>query len=402
MRRGHAGEAEVLAIAVGAGGDDAGAAAERLLRLAPERALESIVAGAHATRSGDTRAGLVRTAATIESASSLTFLLSELKGPWLASRLAAAWELRARGRAEALPAMLNEWESLPDSASICLDFDVGRLARFLVAHADTATIARLEATYPHRPVGARAAMVSSLDGVGSDPAAATRFERLLTIALADRERFRGLHRSTRGPSSVEPRICDQAAEVLARAFPDRCRFTAEGVEARRDRDIRTMARDQFPRFRLVLPAELEETHARRVTVDANVPREEVLLRLCESVEGPLVADAEWTARLRRFFREVRTPCRRFELTISREAGDSSPIVRLLVVVGGEVPRLPTSSWSGCEVVFVDDQALVHSTWFGPLPWWRREEEFTTAVKEALSQPIERAIEIRLRVEESPR
>lgn len=398
------GDEVVLGAAVRSGDDRAAESAERLLVRAPAHALDAIMAGAQAAKTGWTRAALVRLVRRCDSEAVIPFLIAELSGPYLSSRVAAAAELQERGRAEALPAMMREWEALPPTltCSICV-FEVDELADLLLSHADAAMLARIEEGFAARPLGARGALIDHLGSRVTFSKAVDRFEKLLAIALCDREHLQGIHRSRKGPSSVEPRICDLAAESLAAAFPQLYRFSAEAVEVERDRDILEMRNVWLRRAAQPTVAAVADAGARRVTVEAEVPQpHQSLCEIREILEArPLPAEA-LCASLRELVGKLYVMARRFDLTISRASGAKEMTAHLYI--GGGVPASPREkrTWSSAEVVFAGNRALLQQTSSGDVLLRWNGNEFGAAVREVLALPAGIPFEIRLRFTEESR
>jgi len=247
------GEKEVLINTAVSGGQEGCAAARKLVEKYPEAAIEAIEAGIRATKEGGYRGEYVEVAGTLPGDAPVAFLRSKLgPGNGLYSQMHAAEALLARGKSEAVPAMIEAWHAvqsrLPTNEGDAYS-EVGGLIAFLAESGSERAIDALGRDLGKAPIDVRLAAVEvflpfgqsgggssigmSVTASGSTPrdtpnlpdeATNAAVERLLVSELDDAERRFGMERDFGGVSVTDPRACDTAAFVLSVLWPEKYRF----------------------------------------------------------------------------------------------------------------------------------------------------------------------------------
>ena len=233
------GYAAVLAEGVRRGDSDSDRQADLLVDKFPAEALGPVVEGARRATDPSTRFGLVKAAGRIPGDGCVAFLLEELEeGPLLAGRVAAAISLRARGRTEALRAMLREWKANVDP--LC----PADLLQFLLRTGEAEPVRALAEGLAARPLQWRlwVAMEAWLhaesppDRMPRSPQFRGAVQDLLAGLLEDREPLPG-SMSVLGVSLEESRLCDLAGTGLARIRGTPRAFDPAAPLADRDRAL---------------------------------------------------------------------------------------------------------------------------------------------------------------------
>ena len=233
----------MLVEGVAGGGDDAPAQAELLVKRFPEDACQTLVRGAQAATNSWVRTRLIAQIAALEQKDGSEFLHKELlDGPFLATRVAAAYGLTSEDRKAALAVMAREWVQLtaPTGGD---DDDWEQLAEFLASRDSVEAISVLTNGFVSRPLEMRLKVVESLGEPQSwgqtkeTPSDATRgaIEAGLVAALEDTSRRMGMSGSYGDKDYSDPRICDIAAHFLWARWPDRYQFDLAGPLASRER-----------------------------------------------------------------------------------------------------------------------------------------------------------------------
>jgi hypothetical protein len=261
---GAAEERRALIEQTSAGGIAGLRAAERLLERFPESALDAIKAGA--TRDVNLRGNYIELAGTVPGEPALAFLRSQLAPEaGLFIQIRAAEALRARNQTAWEPALTDAWRNIRANLRTTRERpdNIGRLMNFLAGSGSVAAIEALANTQD-ASVDTRLAVVQTfmpraksrdegeaLDGPdfnlvmvvgGTLPklpggAADTAIERLLAVALDDKEQRAGYRRTFDDVTWRDPRVCDVAALVLSLRWPERYPFRWTPDEAGRDAQI---------------------------------------------------------------------------------------------------------------------------------------------------------------------
>ncbi|MBI4559524.1 MAG: hypothetical protein HY706_18200 [Candidatus Hydrogenedentes bacterium] len=264
------GEKQVLIEATRTGQHDCIGQARQLAEKYPDVALDAIKEGLQrisepiGAEPGSYRAAFVGLVRLIPGPEADAFLLQQLNsGADLFSRVAAAEALHARGRPEAVPAMIHEWKEIGVSRKgyeehrPWLDPDVSKLIRFLAGSGRVEAIGALTTESSRRRVIFRTEIIrylgyalhgavstasrpASPDGAAVEqvrfsPEVVEAIESFLISALDDAERTGGATASESGPIYV--RVCDDSAHSLAWCWPQKYAFDLIAQDDKRDRQI---------------------------------------------------------------------------------------------------------------------------------------------------------------------
>jgi len=242
-------EKKALIEAAASGGEDGSKAARKLVEEYPHAALAAIEEGFRATTEPDVLSEYVEAAGSIPGNAPVDFLKSKL-GPanGLYAQTRAAEALFARGKPEALPAIIEAWQNaqprLPTNEADAFS-EIGGLIEFLAKSGDAAAIEALGRDIRKAPVEVRLAVVDVFvpweqrgteflkgrkvhalvkmpelpGGVAGDA-----IERLLAGALDDPERRFGMRKDYDEASIDGPRVCDVAAFALSQRWPKKYQF----------------------------------------------------------------------------------------------------------------------------------------------------------------------------------
>lgn len=251
------GERQCLIEGTEKGDRDAISQARQLQEKYPDALLGAISNGIRNARGSWERRELIRMAGKTKGDEPVPLLLQEMKdGPFLAARVAAAFELRARTNAAALPAMIDEWGKQPAGKGDFQEEGPGSLIEFLATCNDPKGIQALGEDLTSQAVDQRLQVVTALgqtdsfmssvsDGggrlilAGADGSVAhaetsAAIEELLVKALEDTEERTGLSGSWGDKSYTNPRICDMAGHVLSLLWKDRYIFDLAASSRNRD------------------------------------------------------------------------------------------------------------------------------------------------------------------------
>ncbi len=268
-KRQRKGEKQSLVEDAAAGGDYALAAAETLVDRYPEAALAAIEAGIRATRSGDLRGKMVEVASRLRKRETTDFLKAQLAGEnGLEAQIAAAWALQAVDAPKALSAMITAWNKIqPRLPGHDRDAwrQAGRLIKFLTESGTARALDALRADFGMAPADVQLAIIRALlpelgnqmfnakgetvefdtkahGWIGND--AALAIDRLLVAALGQKATRHHMRGSIDGTIYEDPRVCDLAAFVLARRWPQKYQFAWSGTVEERDAQVALM-REQW-------------------------------------------------------------------------------------------------------------------------------------------------------------
>lgn len=261
------GEKGMLADAVAAGSRTSSQVAEKLVEKYPADALAPLIAGARAAKEDFVRRELVQLAGGLKGDGPIPFLLEELKsGSSLSIRIAAAEALQARGRPEALEAMLAEWRLTKHKSDDPLaEQRIAYLAPYLAAGESAKGLEALAERYDDCPIDTRIRIVEFLgrqeatpfskqrpkvsaepiDPLGPKASKELRAAALkwYLIALDDVSPRFGLTGSWNGKSLTDPRVCDLAGLFLEMRNPRRYPFDAEASAKRRNEQLTTLKQE---------------------------------------------------------------------------------------------------------------------------------------------------------------
>ena len=217
------GEKQMLIEGVTAAGQEAPAQAGILRQRYPDAAAAALIRGAGAATNSWVHAWLVQELTRLDGTNVTDFLEKEMAGADpLEYRVSAADHLLRRGKTNAVPAMIREWENLPKQDPL----DRGLLAHFLAKADSVEAVRALSQGLRERPVSARYRVVCALGETNSwdrpqSSATLAAVEESLEGALDDLEE----HIGDFGYGTLyAPRICDAAGFFLAKRWPDRYAF----------------------------------------------------------------------------------------------------------------------------------------------------------------------------------
>jgi hypothetical protein len=243
------GEKKLLIEAAAAGGQEGCTAARKLVEKYPDVALAAIDAGFRATPNDGTRSEFVELAGELPGEAPLAFLRSKLTpNNGVYSQVQAARALFARGKPEAVPAMIAAWAGIQKRLSTDEGdsyYEAGRLITFLAKSGQAEAIQALIQRMRTAPVEVRLAIVrafapwpksAGMSASGKSvhveadiaelPAgpAGVAIERLLLAALDDREKRLMMTGHYDEATYEDPRVCDMAAFILSKRWPQKYRF----------------------------------------------------------------------------------------------------------------------------------------------------------------------------------
>ena len=227
------GEKQMLIEAITSPGPDAPAQAEILCRRYPEIAAATLIRGVQATTNSWIRTRLIEQVSKFDEPQVTNFLSREmLTALELQARVAAAYGLRDRGKAEAVQAMIHEWANLAGSKPHD-DSGLEEVVHFLGSSDSVLAIQALGRDLRQRPVNTKWEVIECLGETDSFfshrtaiPSTATlnAMEECLVTALEDtEERFR-MSYGRNNLSVSDPRICDMAGFLLAERWPEHYSF----------------------------------------------------------------------------------------------------------------------------------------------------------------------------------
>lgn len=250
------GEKRILIESVASGDARSVNAARLLVKKHPKDALQPLLEGIRQTIDKEVYRQFVQLIASLESDDGVAFLKQELaNGRFLGSRVAAAVELFRQGMEHlAVGAMIREWNSVQGCKANESANDLECLISFLVTCGYPEAVAALNRQIRSCPIHVRMSVFSSFGGYGRnsvfsasseniDPVEITlagdrqyreNVERLLTNGLYDKQVRRGMSGTWDWKSFVDPRVCDVAAHVLSRLWPDVYDFDLDGTQKTRE------------------------------------------------------------------------------------------------------------------------------------------------------------------------
>ena len=244
--------------------------ARKLVEKYPDAALDAIEAGFEATTNTAIRGRYVEVAGGLPGNTPVAFLRSKLAPEnGLYSQVHAAEALFARSQPEAIPAMIAAWRNvqprLPADEADAYS-EVGGLITFLAKSGDAKAIDALGENLKKAPVDVRLAIVQvslpwlkngGMSAIGRSvhvdadiqklPAGAASTRRSSACALSalddptPRLKMQGNYNEV---AYEDPRICDMAALVLSKRWPDKYRFQWVANEAERDAQTGACATDK--------------------------------------------------------------------------------------------------------------------------------------------------------------
>jgi hypothetical protein len=204
-----------------------------------------MIRGSKAATNGSVRASLVEQIGKLGELSGLEFLRNELtQGPMLESRVSAAFALRARGDATAVPATIKEWERKPEETNDN-DYVWDQVVEFLAGCDSVQAIATLAADIARGNPRTKFEVVVALGETDrwswrhkpetASPKTLEAIEQALVALLEDTTECFNTSFSRDDKGLSDPRICDLAAWFLSDRWPNRYSFDVEGALEVRNR-----------------------------------------------------------------------------------------------------------------------------------------------------------------------
>jgi hypothetical protein len=262
------GEKQVLIQQAAAGGQSSVEAVRKIVRKYPEAALDAMYSAMRVAVNDGVRGEIVEMAKDLEGQAAMDFLHSNLTGmSGVHAQVAAATILQKRGKPEAVPAIIDAWKRIQSRLQTRDEdsyYEAGAIISFLAKSPDVRGIDALESVREKTPVEVRLAAVTVFlpwphaagefstgpgvpvrGDIAEFPGGAvgTAIEQLLIGLLSDRDPRKGLTGNYDEASYTDPRICDMAAMVLSKRWPDKYAFTWSESDADRDSQIaRQLAR----------------------------------------------------------------------------------------------------------------------------------------------------------------
>lgn len=224
------GEKQTFIDGVEAGDDNSDTQAERLIAKYPESAFTAIRKGATNSKNKYVRARLIELAAKLNDKEIHAFLLAELRGPLLYTRVAAAGTLLKRGDDAGVTAMLQEWRNPREDPKVgtepMLEPPKYCLAAFLFSCGKVEIVNTLAKDWRRYSVTDRYLILHALLFSTMPPSpehdepklpkdVVQRIDALLVAALDDEEACRDQVWGFTKDIPDHPRICDFTAAVLA-------------------------------------------------------------------------------------------------------------------------------------------------------------------------------------------
>jgi hypothetical protein len=245
------GEEAALIQSVRAGGADAPEKARRLAEVDPEALPDALSAGLEAPHSDGAREALLGQLVEIKTEAATAVLRREMRqGKDVRSRVGSAQELYSRGVApgEVVPAMIAELGKPLAKRHYDPDLwpdDPGRLIECLGGCGDLAAMKALAARLPQLSADLRGVVVESVFPKDRPPKpipaeVEALAKKMVVGALDDRALAfepwppEAGNSGGNAPGAGGPRVCDLAAEALARRWPERYPLKAASTRLERD------------------------------------------------------------------------------------------------------------------------------------------------------------------------
>lgn len=219
-------------------------AGAKLLADFPADAAAPILAGAAAAKREEERCGFMRLVGKLKDDRAPEFLLRETReGTLTGPRAEAAWQLAKLGRLDGIAPLADLWRRSAPTSKSPDGSGRGKLISVLAMTDSPEGIRALADGLRQRSIDARRRVVEALgarrtfllmafgDYVRPDNAApapsaptAAAIEELLAAEIEDTGAFTGMSGTRDGKRIDNPRLCDEAAALLAARWPDRYTF----------------------------------------------------------------------------------------------------------------------------------------------------------------------------------
>lgn len=262
----------------------------------PNAVADAVLAGAAKAKAGWILKEFIRHVGEIRSEAATSFLVATLtKAGQVETRVAAAAQLWKQQHAQALPAMLKEWEALPRDKRDGFSDGFESLVDFLCATGEAAAMTALAKDWDKRIAAQRLDIVrklgdwlkpgrtdhwpSQMKATPPSVGARKEAENLLARTLEDTDAHDGMSGSIGNFAYSDPRICDFALWALHEIEPGKYSFSAKAT--RRQREIeritaanlwrRANGQPELPLAKITLPV-LARDQASRITAIEIQPR----------------------------------------------------------------------------------------------------------------------------------
>jgi hypothetical protein len=219
---------------------------ERLVRKYPDAAFEAIAKGLPATKIDWMRSNLIITLCALDAKRAVPVLREELRGPFLLTRVQAARQLLRQGDETGLAALLEEWAKFDpgaeqdpfgrDGFEQLIDV-LARSGRKKAVDAVAKQWKRFSVWNRHTIVTALGNVEKDLNGKALAGEVVEAIGNVLFAALKDREELLGLLTGRNNREQQDPRICDYAAEALAKLCNQPDLFDFFGTLTQRNRQL---------------------------------------------------------------------------------------------------------------------------------------------------------------------
>jgi hypothetical protein len=239
------GEKHVLIEETAAGDRDSPEQAQKLAEKHPETALAPIMQGARASKKGPIRASLISVAGKLKDDGVAAFLIEELKGPHLESRVRAAALLAARGDAAGTKALGREWQEVTDQKRDRWNHDwvIDELSHAMIGCGNPALLKLLTQTLSQHEVGTRLQVILQLQQASTNLTQQQPFtaevisaiEDTLAGLLDDQDETSMSSWGRHGRELHNPPLCDLAARALAARWQQPKLFDIHGPFQVRER-----------------------------------------------------------------------------------------------------------------------------------------------------------------------
>jgi len=417
------GEKQALIDAVARGEHDAPEQAKLLCQRYPGVATAFLIRGAKAATNSSVRSRLVDQVSKMGETPGFDFLRRELlNGPYLESRVAAAFALRLHGEHNATDAMIRAWREEPEKRDKN-DYAWQQVVEYLAGCDSVEAISALAADLPRRSQRAKFEVITSLGETDRwswrpkpqtlTPKTLEAIERALAGALEDTTECFNTSFSRNDKSLSDPRICDLAAWFLSDRWPTRYTFeVSASLETRNRRRIECLnvwrEAHALPLLPVLQPklrpqrAKLERSEATKVTAiewseDSADPRPAFAARIA-SFKGKLLS-SKGVIGLLAFYAAHPEPN---AMGLEIEAFKDADLMGVRVVARLVPGKPPNSSvgWDTRQHVILGSKPIQGSLSGGVQDYYTEDrawEDLESAIQQALAAPAETPFEISVRI-----
>ena len=420
------GERQTLIDAVSAGGHDAPAQAELLCQRYPDIATETMIRGAKVATNDTVCAELVQQIGKMAEPPGIEFLKAEiLHGPFLKSRVAAAFSLRQRGDQNSTTAMMREWTRATEKDDSD-KFEWNEVIEFLSGCDSVDAVLTLATNLSHCPAQIKLEVISGLGETNRwfrryekprfSPATLDAIEQALAASLEDTDECYNTSFARDNKSLADPRICDLAAWFLADRWPARYAFDPSGSLGARNRQrleclnswrvahslppMQITPRIQTPSSR---PTVARDDAAKVTTIewseDSAKPGPDFAVRIA-NMKGKRLDPKQVVELLTDFAGHPEQNSMGLKLQVSKEADLTGVSVVVRLISGA--PPSPSGSvgWSVSEHVGLGGKMIDGGSGGGILEAYTESKSWDnleSAINQAVSAPADTPFEISVRI-----